>query len=529
MKENLSQKFFIYARKSTDEKERQVLSIEAQLFELREYAKREGLHIAHEYIESKTAKAPGREVFNEMLTGIENGEASGIVAWHPDRLARNSVDGGHIIYLVDTGRITALKFPTFWFDPTPQGKFNLSIAFCQSKYVIDNLSENVKRGIRQKLRNGIWPACAPLGYINDKNKKCIIPDPKRAPLVKKTFELYATGEYSLADLRNIINDLGLVSAKGKKLSVSNFQYLLKNPIFYGTIRYGGELHEGTHKPIITKKLFDKCQAVMQRKSKSKTPTLKPYLYRGLFHCGECGCFITTETQKGHNYLRCTKRKNPCTQRYTREEIVQAQITKHIKSVSLPSEWIDWMIAENRKDKEKAIHSGSSRVQTLEKSIVDIDSKLERIFNMAIDGVLSDSEYVAKKSSFVTTKTELKEELAAFEHKSYDRFELTESFLKELNQAEEIATHGNFVAQRNFFKKIGSNPQLAEQTLTVTLKKPFAIAFKSKRATQYVARNDTNTEWYSLMRRVRDSNPRGSFPPTSLAGMRFQPDSANSPL
>ena len=124
-----TKKIFLYARKSTDELERQVLSIEAQMFELREYAKKEGLNIVREFVESKTAKEPGREIFNEMIASIEKNEAEGILAWHPDRLARNSIDGGRIIYLVDTGKITTLKFPTFWFDPTPQGKFMLSILY----------------------------------------------------------------------------------------------------------------------------------------------------------------------------------------------------------------------------------------------------------------------------------------------------------------------------------------------------------------------------------------------------------------
>jgi len=122
-------KYFIYTRKSTDTEDRQVRSLADQLSELRELARKEQLEVVDTFIEKQTAKVPGRPVFAEMIECIEKGEASGILAWHPDRLARNSVDGGRVIYLVDTGKITDLKFPTFWFDSTPQGKFMLSIAF----------------------------------------------------------------------------------------------------------------------------------------------------------------------------------------------------------------------------------------------------------------------------------------------------------------------------------------------------------------------------------------------------------------
>ncbi|GAB4026410.1 MAG: hypothetical protein Fur0011_2060 [Candidatus Microgenomates bacterium] len=234
-------RYFIYCRKSTDSEERQVLSIEAQLAELKEFAAKEKLEIVASLCEAQTAKEPGRTVFGEMLARIEKGEAQGILAWHPDRLARNSIDGGKIIYLLDTGKIKDLKFPTFWFDSTPQGKFMLSIAFGQSKYYVDNLSENIKRGIRQKLRNGIWPAWAPLGYLNDKNQRKIVVDKEKAKYIKRAFEMYSTGEYPLAQLRKIINSIGLVGKKNKVLSVSNYQYMLKNPIYCGIIRYKGVL------------------------------------------------------------------------------------------------------------------------------------------------------------------------------------------------------------------------------------------------------------------------------------------------
>ena len=176
-------KYFLYARKSTDEDDKQLLSIEAQLEELREHAVRERLEVVREFVEKRTAKEPGRPIFNDMLRRVEKGEADALLAWHPDRLARNSVDGGKIIYLVDTAKLAALKFPSFWFENTPQGKFMLSIAFGQSKYYVDNLSENVKRGIRQKLRLGWYPGRAPIGYLNEPRLRTIVIDEATAPLV----------------------------------------------------------------------------------------------------------------------------------------------------------------------------------------------------------------------------------------------------------------------------------------------------------------------------------------------------------
>ena len=153
-------KYIAYCRKSREEKDKQILSISAQIAELKEYAKREHLEISEFVEEEKTAKVPGREKFAEVLKKIEKGQVRGIIAWHPDRLARNSIDGGKLIYLLDTGKLLDLKFPTSWFENTPQGKFMLNIAFGQSKYYVDNLSENVKRGLRQKIRNGVYPGKA---------------------------------------------------------------------------------------------------------------------------------------------------------------------------------------------------------------------------------------------------------------------------------------------------------------------------------------------------------------------------------
>ena len=378
-------------------------------------------------------------------------------------MARNSIGGGKIIYLLDTGKIAELKFPTFWCDTTPQGKFMLSIAFSQSKYYVDNLSENIKRGHRNKVKDGIWPQMSPLGYVNVKGAG-IVPDENIAPLIKKTFEAYATGNFTLRQLHDKFNALGLSRKNGNVLSVSNYQQILKNPIFTGLMRYGGEIYEGKHKPIITKKLFDSVQEVMMRKSKPHSKGLKPFLYRGFFRCGECGCFITTETQKGHNYLRCTKRKNPCEQKYVREEIITSQIKEEIKKVSLPLDWVNWMIEENRKDQSSEIQSSEIFSQKTKDEISLLDSKIEKLMTAYLENALSLEEYRDAKSALVGSKQLLKEKLSAFEKKSHNRFELTEKFLKDNITNAELANDKTNEENLHLFQKVGSNFKIKDRTV-----------------------------------------------------------------
>jgi len=520
--DNQTKKFFVYARKSTDSEDRQVRSIADQLAELRELAKKENIEIVDTLVEKQTAKIPGRPVFAEMLKRIEAGEAEGILAWHPDRLARNSVDGGQIIYLVDTGIIKELKFPTFWFDPTPQGKFMLSIAFGQSKYYIDNLSENIKRGHRQKLKNGLWPQMAPLGYLNNRETKQIYVDKEKAKFIKKAFEAYASGKHTLKELRKIINGLGLRGRRDKMLSVSNYQYLLQNPFYYGVIRYNGEYFEGKHEPIIAKKLFDQAQEVMKQKSKpQKVDKMKFFLYRGLFKCGECGFAITADKKikpsgKSYTYYYCTQ-KNPnhiCSQNvFTREEKISSQINETIQKVSLPDDWAQEMLNELQKEKNEATQSSRFFAQKTESEIKEVDEKLEKLMNAYLASALSLDEYRETKNKLVNQKRLLKDELTAFEQKSNNRFELAARFINTVKQAEIIALQENPEQGRDFLKKIGSNFRLSGQNLIVDFKNPFKILAEAeprlRRGEATFVPNSNFSNWRCFLDEVRiffEQNP-----------------------
>ncbi|MEW5906481.1 MAG: recombinase family protein [Elusimicrobiota bacterium] len=504
--EKLNMRYFLYARKSTDEPDRQILSIEAQLAELRDYAKKNGLPIAREFIENKTAKEPGREIFNDMVAQLEQGAAHGIVAWHPDRLARNSIDGGRLIYLVDTGKVLELKFPTFWFDPTPQGKFMLSIAFGQSKYYVDNLSENVRRGIRQKLRNGIWPSWAPMGYLNDLATHTIHIDKERAPLIRKAFELYATGNYTVKELRDIINRAGLRGRKFKKeLSVSNTHYMLRNPIYYGVMRYYGEVYEAKHKPIITKALFDKCQAMLDRKSKPKPNgrTLKPYVYRGAFRCASCGCFITTETQKGHNYLHCTKRKQPCSEPFVREEEIDRQVRDLLKGASLPPALAADALHNINKEESEAAQAGERAAQNLRDKLVILTDQLGQLLDLVLQGSITQPEYVHKKAQLVEEKKEIENKLAAFARQGANRFEPLKRFYALCCAVGESADSGSPTDNLQKLKNIGSNLIIGGKKINLK----FIFPSEKVREMRALAGFE-NTKFLrgEIWRPLRDSNP-----------------------
>ncbi len=472
-------KYFIYARKSTDEDDRQVLSIEGQLTELREYAIKESLEVIEEFVESKTAKVPGRPLFNKMIEKIELGGPWGILAWHPDRLARNSIDGGKIIYLVDTGKIGSLKFPTFWFDATPQGKFMLNIAFGQSKYYIDNLAENIKRGIRQKLRRGELPGLAPLGYLNELRHHTIVKDQKRWQAVRRLFEAYATGEHTLDSLQKLSLSLGLVSRRtGKAIVFSKLQEMLKNPFYYGVFIHKGEMYQGSHEPIISKQLFENVQRIIKQRGKPrKSKELKPYAFRGIFKCGECGRAITAETKikpsgLAYTYYRCTKKNRICSQKYVEERKLVEQLNGLFQKVALSDEWKNNFLKQWEKDYKEISTKSHASAQNLKTELKTLEEKLTRLLDAYLDQTITNEEYTVKKQKIINRKVEINEELNNFGRKGNNRLELFKKWIFEARQANSVGISGNLEEKRSFLQKIGSDFHIVGQKAAIQLTKPW---------------------------------------------------------
>ena len=477
-------KYIIYARKSTEEDDRQVLSIEAQLVELKEFAAKEKLEIVASFQEAKTAKEPGRIKFAEMLSLIERGKADGIISWHPDRLARNSVDGGKIIHFVDRGLIRSLKFPTFWFEPTPQGLFMLNIAFGQSKYFVDNLRENVKRGLRQKIRNGVWPSWAPVGYSNNPKTRGIDVDKEKAPKVKKIFEMYATGEYSLNFLANWCKKKNLLTNAGNKISLSNVQHILQNPFYIGLMRYKGEIFEGIHEPLISKKLFDKCQEVMAKRGKVRPDRKHNFAFLGLMKCASCGCSITAQYAKGnggiYTYYRCTKKRGVCQEKYIDERNLLEQIKNFLQKVSLSSQDTEKVLAALDTEEIEAKEQAQSEVVNLKTHLAQVETKLQKLLDIYLDDTLTQKEYAAKKDVLISQKVTLNETITDFETKGVSWLEPAREVVKYLNQATNLLESENLSEMTTFLKNIGSNHILRNREFLFAPKNPYDLVAETRR-------------------------------------------------
>ncbi len=455
-------KYFLYARKSTEEDDRQVMSIEAQFFELREIARKENLEILEEFQESKSAKTPGREVFGEMMSRIEQNDGVGILAWHPDRLARNSIDGGRIIYAVDTRKIVSLRFPTFWFEPTPQGLFMLQVAFGQSKYYSDNLAENIKRGIRQKLRRGEWLNLAPFGYQNNPRTHNIEPHPTEARIVKLAFEEYPKGTHSFISLGQFLADLGVVSRNGTPLAKASIKRMLTNRAYLGFIKHGDEWFDGSFEPIISPQLFEAVEKVLRTKERPrKRKARHDFPFTGLFRCDECGSMISAQWATGksglrYRYYRCSKKRGVCSQSYLQEHFLADQIKERLKTISLCDVYTDWMLNKVESLTKEEVSVSQSEVQNLSDNIKANDTRMEKLVSTYLDGDIAKEMYLTKKDSLMRSTLALKEKMKDFERGRNNWVEPLRNWILDLKQANFLSSSSDFSEIKSFVQKIGTN-------------------------------------------------------------------------
>lgn len=376
-------RYCLYARKSSeDSSEKQALSVDSQVKEMLAIAERENLEIVDIRRESHSAKASGqRPVFNELIRDLNSGRYTGILTWAPDRLSRNAGDLGTLVDLMDEKKLHQIRTYGQSFQNSPNEKFLLMILCSQAKLENDNKSINVKRGLRTRCEMGLWPAPAPMGYLNElraDRKGHVRIDPERGHIIKKMFEKVAYEKWSGRKIYNWLKfELNFKTPNGNKgLTLSNIYLLLQNDFFYGSFEYprkSGLWYKGIHEPLITKELFDLVQ--QQVKSQIIRVQDKEFAFTKIMECGLCGSGVSADEkfkkQKNgnihrHVYYGCTKFKDKhCKSGYINEEDLIEQFVTLMDKIDLDEIGI----------KEK-IKAEVERVKKFQRVILGTKEKIE---------------------------------------------------------------------------------------------------------------------------------------------------------
>lgn len=498
-------RYFIYCRKSTEAEDRQVLSIDSQRAEIeRLVSSQPDIEVAGVLEESFSAKAPGRPVFNDMIARIERGEAQGIVAWHPDRLARNSMDGGRVIYLLDQGVLKNLRFASFTFENNPQGKFMLSIIFGYSKYYVDNLSENVKRGIRAKIDRGWRPNRAPLGYRNDRATGTILPDPDRLPLIRRMFDhvlIHGTSAHTVARLAR---EWGFRTpqtrrAGGHPITNSGAHRILTDPFYAGLIVWNGETYSGAHDPIVTLAEFERVQRVVRRPDRSR-PQRREFAYTGLIRCGVCGALVTAEHKVNrygahYTYYHCTHQRPtvPCQQGSIRLEELERQIAAYLARLRLP-DLIHTLVRDAflTRGRDPGDAAKAERA-SLQSALRTTDKALANLTHLRVRELIGDEEFQAERAKLTAEASGLRARLGRPDEPS-STFEPVAMFFSFRNKAMDWFRDGDRESKRLIFTATCSNPTLLDKILSVDARLPFSFAGDSASCPSLLASNDTNLNY-----------------------------------
>jgi len=389
-------KYCLYARKSSESDERQTMSIDSQIKEMKELAQREKLNIVEVRQESHSAKKSGnRPVFVQLLDDIDKGVFTGILTWAPDRLSRNAGDLGSLVDLMDQGKLHEIKTYSQSFGNNPNEKFLLMILCSQAKLENDNRGINVKRGLKAKCEMGIRPGLAPLGYLNlIKNDRIreIIVDEQRAQFIVQMFERAAHQGHSGRMIKRWLDKIGFTTRSGKPLALSKVFTILKNPFYYGEFEFGGQLYKGNHHPLISKELFLEVQRHLTTTPKDWKKNTFPF--KSICVCGKCGASVTAEERikklkydgmTKYVYYHCTRSVDyDCDEPYITEQELISQLLAQLPNIKF-----------NNTKITKTIKAEIERFHRLRSEVLHQEYLSGNLAEIEISAVKNDDEVMAR--------------------------------------------------------------------------------------------------------------------------------------
>jgi len=482
-------KAVIYTRVSSRGQEETGYSLPAQEKLLKEYAQRNNFEIAKVFSISESASGKRqREIFNQMISYVKRNGLKIILCEKVDRLTRNLKDAVMIdewLEKDDQRQVHLVKDSLVLHkNSRSQEKLNWGIRIILAKNYIENLSEEIKKGQMEKIVQGWLPGTPPLGYklVGQEKHKIAVIDDKKAPLVKKMFELYATGDYSLEKLVEIMYKQGLRSRMGNRLVKSRMASLLSHPFYYGKLLWNGELYEGRHEHLISKELFDVVQRTLKGKA---TPKYNKhfYLFKGLISCAECQGLITWEEHKGIVYGHCNHYRQCSQKTWVKEQNIENQVVKVFENLEIRNkrlmEWIHKALRDSHQD-EIVYHK--SALDELNKRYDLILQRLDRLYDDKLDGKITEVFYQRKAKQYSEEKEEISSAIQRHSNANIKYYELGINLYELSQRSKEIYLKASQEERRQLLNLVLNKLQLNNGKLNYIFSKPFELLSKAIKET-----------------------------------------------
>ena len=489
------EKAFVYVRVSSREQEREGYSIPAQQKFLNEYGTMNNIQVEAEFVDNETAKKAGRKYFDEMVKQLrKRKDVRIILVEKTDRLYRNFKDyvtldefEGLEVHLVKENIILS--------DNTKSNeKFMHGIKVLMAKNYIDNLSEEVKKGHRQKAEQGEYPGKPPYGYYRE-NHKSIKINMKEAQFVLRAFNLYSEGNLSLESVCARLQDEGFTyKDNNPKIYKSKLENMLKNNFYVGNFTFKNVVYKGVHEPIINLDLFERVQKAFKKDNKPERKKQHNFIFSGLFKCAECGSTITAEIKKGqYVYYRCTNRKRTCSHKsiYTRQEDIIKQFDDAIKNVTITPEHKKAIITALKESHEDERIFHEEQITQLKESSDKLRNRISKLYIDKLDGIISAEDWAERNNQWTCEHSRL---TALIDKHIESNKNYMEQGIKMLELAENLYPHyldETDDEKSKLIKIICQNFLLEGAKVSYTYKKPFDILSEGLNCSITLGRKDSN--------------------------------------
>lgn len=493
----MSSKAVLYARVSSKEQEKEGFSIQAQTKLLREYAERHGMQIVEEFTDAETAKKAGRINFLAMAERLKKSkDIKMILVEKTDRLTRNFQDYVLIddliqkldieVHLVKEGEILSQRAKS-------HTKLIHGIKVVLAKNFIDNLSEETSKGMMEKAAQGHWPSTAPYGYRNNKETRLVELDPEKSSYVKRAFELYSTGAYSIKRLVNKLYEEGYrFRPSNPKASTSNIHHMLTNKFYTGHFVFRGIQRVGHHTPIITMELFNMVQRQLKTGNKPDYEK-RDIAYANLITCGHCGCNVVGDIkQKGrYIYYRCTHYKQKCPDKYIREEKLREQFIEMVQAFAPTEEQYQWMVEGLKRTNTLKDQEVTARREYLNAEISRLNSRLSQLYEDKLDRIINADFYQQKAKEGQERLAELQEQLERVQAASEKQMALGLQILVFAKNASPLFSQMLPIDQAKMLRIVLSKCCLRDGKLTATYKKPFDVLIEGTKCKDNYPQGNSN--------------------------------------